>query len=139
VNGDPGDIRTYELDLSRVQARSNLDSELTHVRVDRLGTPDGSCRSVEGCHDPVAGSFDHPPPVLLDLTRDRIVVRCEEFPPSLVTDRGSVPGGLNKVREQDDGETPVDRSDRDADGSGDESLDLVGQHTWLRRPEFEIE
>ena len=85
VYGDPGEVVTAYFALPGVQPGSQVEAEPARVFGDRLRAADGTCGSIEGGEEPVAGSLDLVSPEPLKRTADLGVVLVEDFAPTAVT------------------------------------------------------
>src|SRR5437867_7138897 len=133
VDRDARNVGALELDLARVQARSDLQARLADGIADGHRATDGPSRTVERGQDPVSGRMDLPPPVPGELSPDDALVLADELLPSTVPQLGSRGGRADDVREQDGGQDPVRRSD--APRAGEELLDFVQDRLGAPGPE----
>jgi hypothetical protein len=104
---DTGHIVSTPLDLTCVQASSNVEAELKDGIADRRRTPDSPSRPVEGGEHPVAGSLHEMPAKSGELTVNSPIVQLEAFVPGLVSEGGRLPGRVLDVGEEHCGKLAI--------------------------------
>ena len=83
---ESADPVTSYFDLAGVQSCPHRYPEAPRLHTDRVGTPYGAGRAVEGGEESVAGSVDLAATVAAESGPDSRIVRTEKLRPSVVAD-----------------------------------------------------
>src|SRR6185295_17514204 len=101
VDRDTAHVASRDLDLARVNAGSDLETQRPHG-VDRgLRAPDRPRRAVEDREEPVSRRIDLPTAVLRELGSNDGLMRCEQLLPPRVAEFDGALRRFYEVGEQD--------------------------------------
>ena len=126
VDGDPPHLPVDRLDLSCVNAGSDLQTDIGHRLGDRLGAAHGASRPVERREELVACGVDLVAPEPPEERTHHAVMALHERAPARIAHLGCLRRRAHDVSEQHRGEHPVQIRFLPTYGLG-ESLDLVEQ------------
>jgi hypothetical protein len=136
VNGDAADIVSDELDLTGMEASSNLDAEIANGVRNGSGSADGTSRTVEDGKKAVARRLDLPASVTEQLGAHHLVMGGEQVPPLAIAEPSRLLSGLDNVGEQHGGQDPVKVGSRKS--AGQELLDPSQDRARVSRGKQEI-
>ncbi len=109
MDREPADVVADPLDLARVQAGPDLETERPDAVHDRERTPNGASRPLERGEEAVTRGGDLAPAVASELLAHDRVVGLEEVAPGLVAEGRRPLGRLDDVGEEDRREDSVAR------------------------------
>src|SRR4051812_34534349 len=107
MDRDPADVVAHELDLTGVDARTDLESETWHRARDRQGAADRPCRPVECGKESVAGGIDLATAIPSEFLTDQGVVPLEQVLPCPVSDGACPFRRCDDVGEEDGGKDTI--------------------------------
>ena len=90
VNGDAAELRSENLELTRVGACAHAEPDAAHRRTDRLCGSNRPGGAIEGGQESVARPIDLPPSEVLKLGSNDLVVTLKKRAPFRVADAGGV-------------------------------------------------
>src|SRR5437867_351470 len=88
VNRDAADAVVDQLDLAGVNARADVDPQVSQAIDDLERAADRARRTVERCEESVTGTLDLPSLEPIEAPPDRRVVLLEQLAPALVAELG---------------------------------------------------
>ena len=100
VDGYPGYVIAPYFDLSRVQASTNIEADLTGRVSDRRCAMDSPCWTVESSEYAVAGPLHQVAAKSGKLPVDRPIMELEAIVPDPIAQRGRLLGGAHDVGEE---------------------------------------
>jgi len=99
MHRDTTELLAYDLTLSGVDARANMDAQLPDRVHDCPSTANRTRRTVKGCQETVASSIDLATSMPSKLVANKGVMLSEQVFPSSITEFDKSLGRLNDVRE----------------------------------------
>src|SRR6185503_10422798 len=88
MHADPTDVVVADLDLPRVDRRTDLESDVAQGVGEGEGAAESAGGGVECRQDPIPRGLHEPPTEAVDLGAGNLVVPIQQATPPLVSERG---------------------------------------------------